>query len=158
WPSCTSGRAVSCGRRRDSRPRARRMGTAFKYVADDALLPDGHHPRCDVCGRRGPVYEGGAEAYFDATASYAPVDVACAGCFRAGKVRGLGDDVRAVEAVVRAYLGVFSRGAPLPEVDERTRLLLRALNRTPCRLPGFVRGIDWPLCCGDWTEFIGKPD
>jgi hypothetical protein len=134
------------------------MGTAFKYVADAALIPDRYRPFCDVCGRRGLVYEVCCDAFFDDSATYQSVDVACAGCCKAGKLRALGADVWAVETVVRDYLGAFARGVSATEVEERARILLWSLNRTPCRLPQFLRGIDWPLCCGDWTEFVGKPD
>ncbi len=34
---------------------------------------------------------------------------------------------------------------------------LAAFGRTP-NIPLFIQYIDWPMCCGDWAEFIGTPE
>jgi hypothetical protein len=80
--------------------------------------------------------------------------VACASCLRAGRVAHIFEWV--TDESIRAYVREYLRGQPAKKRKHLEAKLRDALRRTP-RAPWFAQRDDWPMCCGDLTEFIGNP-
>jgi hypothetical protein len=132
------------------------MGTVFRYVADAALKPlKGYRRTCQVCAATGvDVYNAHGRVLLPDGAEGDACYAACADCLRAGRVAHIGE--WATDEAIRAYARSHLRDRP---ADERKRLEARlrdALRRTP-RAPQFAQSDDWPLCCGEPTEFTGNP-
>jgi hypothetical protein len=132
------------------------MGTVFRYIADKALKPlTGLRRTCQVCDRRSvDVYWAVGHIVLPGGAEGEECAAACTDCLRGGRVAHISE--WATDATIRAYARRHLRGRP---ADERQRLeatLRDALRRTPMA-PMFLQADDWPMCCGDLTEFTGSP-
>lgn len=124
------------------------MGTTFEFVADVALVAcDGDE--CHHCGRNNvPLYDYfgsiiDPELSADPQLANVEPDVSwlCADCINGGNVQR--SDAYSVEDIVRSY-------AADPVAA------MRDFNKLP-NIPLFLQNFDWPLCCGNWAEFIGSP-
>lgn len=154
------------------------MGRVFPYIADRALVPaseETYHGTCQYCGTTGvDVYE--AHGYLlpptqavrqtgrgrpvsrgersqpsaDGESRYA----ACKACLLAGRVAHIGE--WSTDEVIAGYVTEYLKGRPAVERRKLEASLRGALRRTP-RVPLFLQYDDWPLCCGDLTEFTGSP-
>lgn len=119
------------------------MGSIFPHVADEALRPgrEGPCPRCGAGGRLYP-YAGKVVRYPAGREADDPrVCDLCAACI-------LGGDVE-------RHVTPEMRQAVLRHAADKEQAL-RALHRLP-EAPVFMQDFDWPLCCGDFCEFIGSP-
>jgi hypothetical protein len=145
--------ALGEGRRND-------LGTVFRYTADGALKPAeaAFKRTCQVCARTGvDVYRAdGRIALPDGrVAEGVGVAVACADCLRAGRVEK--NCSFEVDEVIRRYLDAFHRRDRTHLFRLRRLVELAAAYRQTPDGPLFLQGQDWPLCCGDLTEFTGPP-
>ena len=134
------------------------MGTIFRYIADKALKPAAavYKRTCQVCSRKGiDVYAAqGAVALPDGSEGD-EVAVACADCLRAGRVEKT--CAFEVDEVIRRYLDALHRRDRSHLYRLRRLVELAAAYRQTPNSPRFLQRQDWPLCCGDLTEFTGSP-
>lgn len=123
------------------------MGTIFPLIEDSALRAEDadYYTECQVCSKRAvSVYP--CQGYLVA-ANGEPDKiedryVACAPCLKLGRVAHI--DEHDTDPVLDAH-------AKRPA---EAKMQLRSTPRVPC----FVQGTDWPLCCGELTIFIGSPN
>jgi uncharacterized protein CbrC (UPF0167 family) len=132
------------------------MGRVFRYIADAALKPlTGHGRTCQVCDARGvDVYNAHGNILLPGGKEGEDCYAACAACLRAGRVIHIGESE--TDRSIRAYVRKYLRDGSAAKRKRLEDTLRDALRRTP-RIPLFVQGDDWPLCCGDLTEFTGSP-
>jgi hypothetical protein len=136
------------------------MGTVFRYIADEALRPAeaAFKRTCQVCGQKGvDVYraDGNVGLPDGRVAGGVGVAVACADCLRGGRVeKTCAFDV---DEVIHRYLEkLYRRDRTCLFILRRLVELAAAYRQTPDG-PLFLQHNDWPLCCGDLTEFTGSP-
>ena len=121
------------------------MGSHFELIADDALVPlDDHYTECQVCRTTGvPLYpaqgslvneDGSIDESRDAYA-------VCETCLKKGRIAHTSE---------WQTDSVIERFASDP-------VAAKALLRTTPRIPVMLQSQDWPLCCGQLTEFTGVP-
>lgn len=125
------------------------MGSVLTYVADNALrrIEGGVCHLCEF--RQEAVYPYYGEiidpelARNPELARQEPeVSELCAGCINGGNVKRT--DAWTVSEVVSRFS------------SEPARAWL-GFNKLP-NIPLFIQGVfDWPMCCGDWCEFVGSP-
>jgi uncharacterized protein CbrC (UPF0167 family) len=126
------------------------VGSVFRHVADAAMYACGGE-QCHHCERAGlPIYRYSGEiidpalAHDPALAAEEPeVHELCADCILGGNVRKSDDRVRQVAPTVTRFAADSARA-----VEEYHRLP---------DIPLFLQREDWPMCCGEWCEFVGVP-
>lgn len=104
---------------------------------------------CGFCGAEGDVY------MFAAELEGLAITEACVDCIRSQPLEAITpwwSEQRAAEHL----RSVFPEWSP-ERVEQRRAEMCADLRRTP-RVPLFWRRDDWPLCCGDFAEYIGAPD
>jgi uncharacterized protein CbrC (UPF0167 family) len=123
------------------------VGTTFRYVADGALSPCGGE-QCHHCERTDvPIYSYSGRIV-DPAQSKNP-DLArqepevyelCADCI-------LGDNVRKLDSAMREIM---------PIIEALAADKLRAVEEYH-RIPDlpFFQGDMWPICCGEFAEYVG---
>lgn len=125
------------------------MGSVLTYVSDEALCVSELGP-CQHCARPdvpaynfwGEVIDPNLAADVELAIEEPELNCLCADCINGGNIRRT--DTWAVEDTVSRFAG-----------DEA--MVWREFNKLP-DIPLFIQGkLDWPLCCGGWTEFIGAP-
>ena len=125
------------------------MGQAFRYVDDTSL--EAHRRRDLPC----PLCEGTAEVYpFYAEPEGGYITEACRRCIRSLPLDRIVDwesEKRAAE-----HLREIAPALSAAEVEARRAAMSAELRRTP-RVPPFVQDDEWPLCCGDFAEYVGRP-
>jgi hypothetical protein len=134
------------------------MGTVFRFIADKALVPenpDNPKRKCDVCGQNDPAYRVFGKALVQRSKKQVSVDAACESCLKSGQVAQVKRSE--VEETIRDYLKRFHKGKKKPFIDSRTDAMLKDLTTMPCYLPPFHQRLDWPCCCGELTEYQGRP-
>jgi uncharacterized protein CbrC (UPF0167 family) len=124
------------------------VGTTFRYVADGALAPCGGE-QCHHCERTdAPIYTYSGRIVDPALAKNPnlarqepDVDELCADCILSGNVRKRGGAMKEIMPTIEAFAADRSR-------------MVEEYHRMP-RLP-FFQGDTWPMCCGEFTEYIGN--
>lgn len=131
------------------------MGQIFTYIADEVLAHAGTVGRCPLCEKQARVYFYPNDVA-DPASPVDYVDEACATCIR--QVQFDFFDEKATRGRIQAMINSHFPKGSLSGVERGQRLeaVLSEYLRTPL-LPGFVQGVDWPHCCGDYTEFFGEP-
>ncbi|MDP6353744.1 MAG: hypothetical protein QF473_01485 [Planctomycetota bacterium] len=81
-------------------------------------------------------------------------DLACVKCIKTLPLRWIypKEDERKITSLINAR---YPKGKK--SQDQRFALTVEMCDeyrRTP-RLPNFVQDVDWPHCCGDFTEYVG---
>lgn len=133
------------------------MGSVFRYIADHALTSadEFFEGICQVCNKKEvEVFEVSGTIALEDGKLGEDVYAACGDCIRGGRIEKTGADV--IDAQVRKYLkGIYKDRTPI-YLMRRSLELSVAYRQTPDS-PLFVQNPDWPLCCGDLTEFTGSP-
>jgi hypothetical protein len=134
------------------------MGQVFPLIADEALEPldTDAYPRCQVCGRAAPVYVTFGRALSAKTNKRDKVYAACESCFKQGKLEQVRPTLPVAQAVGEYLQGHYKRKSAA-WLAAKQKEMLDALDHTPCSLPPCRQEIDWPLCCGELTEYVGCP-
>jgi hypothetical protein len=134
------------------------MGRVFNLIADEALEPldAAAYPRCQVCDRAAPVYVTFGRALDAKTNRREKVYAACESCFKQGKLEQVRPTLPVAQAVEEYLRGHYKRKSAA-WLAAKQKEMLTALDRMPCHLPPFRQELDWPLCCGDLTEYVGCP-
>jgi len=125
------------------------VGQAFRYVADASL--DAHRHRdlpCPLCRSRDEVHS------FFAEPEGGYITEACARCIRSLPLAVIAP-WRSERLAVGHLREVFP-GLPADELEQRGAAMCAELRRTP-RVPAFCQEDEWPLCCGDFAEYVGHP-
>ncbi len=125
------------------------MGIVFRYVADDSL--EAHRCRdlpCPLCGATADVYP------FRAEPDGGYISEACLRCIRLLPL----DRIVAwrSERQVAEHLRETHPAMSSCELEVQRAEICAELRRTP-RVPPFVQDDTWPLCCGNFAEYIGYP-
>jgi hypothetical protein len=60
------------------------------------------------------------------------------------------------EGCAAEHLREITPSLSAAEVESRRAAMCEELRRTP-RVPPFVQDDEWPLCCGDFVEYVGRP-
>jgi hypothetical protein len=111
---------------------------------------------CQVCARKGvDVYRADGHIAHPDGREGEGVAVACADCLRGGRVEKTCSFE--VDEVIRQYLDKFHRRDRTHLFRLRRLVELAAAYRQTPDGPLFLQNQDWPLCCGDLTEFTGSP-
>jgi hypothetical protein len=122
------------------------MGTRFELIADSALeYLDDYYKKCQVCGAQAvPLFECQGSVISDVGTSDPPKDVyaVCEACVKQGRV------ARTCE---------FQTDAVIEKFATDPKAAKELLRRTP-PIPVMLQHQDWPICCGQLTEFMGVPD
>lgn len=124
------------------------MGATFPLIHDEALFPCSGTV-CHFCESDDvPIYEyNGVILHPDHAANpelareEPEVSELCAKCILGGHIE------KEIEPSIQATLNRFA-------TDKQAALA--AFQRTP-DIPLFLQFQDWPMCCGQWCEFIGIP-
>jgi len=126
------------------------MGITFQYIAENALKAS-ELGDCQCCERAGVAsynYRGGI---VDPSAAANPqlaeeepeIFAACADCINGGLVHK--DEYESGE--IQGIINVVAR-------DKEKAI--QQYHRIP-HIPLMMQREDWPMCCGDWCEYIGIP-
>lgn len=126
------------------------MGTTFRYIAEPALEPS-ELGECQHCERPDiPSYDYPGEI-IDPTLAANPqlaadepeIHAACADCINGGNIRKSEYEIREIQPVINAF-----SDDPVTAIDR--------YHQIP-HIPLMMQREDWPMCCGDWCEFVGNP-
>jgi len=140
----------------DTGERGECMGSIFPYVADEALrhYDPAYYTHCQVCRNSGTrVFTAHGTATL-AGGIRKKVYAACAGCIQDARVQQV--DEWATDPLIEAYVQGYLKGAEPAAVRQLQSELKDKLRRTP-HDPPQVQRTDWPMCCGDLTEYTGSP-
>jgi hypothetical protein len=132
------------------------MGSIFTYVADEALRPydPAYYTHCQVCGRSEVrVFTADGKVTLP-DGSREDVYAACAECLREGRIKQV--DEWETDPLIEAYVRRHLKDTNPEAVRQLESELKDKLRRTPHDAPQAQR-TDWPLCCGDLTEYTGSP-
>jgi hypothetical protein len=124
------------------------MGSIFRYVADDSLEAHRSDDPCPLCGARGNVHS------FFATPDGGAITEACVQCISTLPLEQIfrwQSERRAMD-----HLRVMFPQMEKPQLEARHAAICRELRRTP-RVPPFCQDDEWPLCCGEFAEYVGRP-
>ena len=124
------------------------MGRTFRFIHDDSMFPCGGTV-CHFCeSDKTPVYTyNGVIVHPDRAANPVlargepEVSELCADCILSDHVR------KDIENRIQKTINRFAN-------DKSAAL--DAFHRTP-DIPLFLQYQDWPMCCGEWCEFVGVP-
>lgn len=124
------------------------MGTSFRYIAETALKPSGLGD-CQCCERAGVVSYDYRGKIVDPAAAANPklaeeepeIHAACADCISGGLVQKDDSAIGELKGIINAFAG-----------DKATAT--QQYHRIP-NIPLMMQHDDWPMCCGDWCEFVG---
>jgi hypothetical protein len=126
------------------------MGSKFKYVADESLQAHRRHDLpCPLCGTYDDVYR------FYAQPEGGMISEACSRCIRSLPLEVISDwdsERKASEHLVAIFPNLSG-----DEIERRRTEICAELRRTP-RVPLFCQSDEWPLCCGGFAEYVGRPD
>lgn len=127
------------------------MGNTFRYIHDSALytVEDEIGDPCNFCNTTtDPVYSYWGyilqpDLAADPELARTDPDVfqLCSKCTLTSHVQ------KHVEPSLLKTINQFANNK---------QLTLEQFHRTP-DIPRCVQGMDWPICCGEWCEFIGVP-
>jgi hypothetical protein len=128
------------------------VGSVFRYIADDSL--EAHRMdadlACNVCGATGGIL------HFRADALGGVYEV-CQRCIKALPFEQLGRMARwQSERHALDHLRAVFPELPEAELLARRDAICAELRRTP-RIPPFCQDDEWPLCCGEFAEYVGRP-
>lgn len=126
------------------------MGSVFRHVADAAMYRCGGE-QCHHCARTDrPIYLYSGEIVDPAlahdpelAADEPEVDELCADCVRGGNVRKSEYSLNQVAPTIARFAADRARA-------------IEEYHQIP-DIPLFLQGEDWPMCCGEWCEFVGVP-
>ena len=124
------------------------MGSLFTYIDDSALFPCGgtqcHHCETDstpIFHFDGEIIAPDLAANPQLARDEPEVSELCSNCILGGNVR------KDINPETQKTINRFAND---------TDAALAAFGRTP-NIPLFLQYTDWPMCCGDWAEYIGYP-
>lgn len=123
------------------------MGSHFKYISDDVLDQAGYVARCPYC-------ESDAKLYYifidDGTDD--PACEICTACIRTLPIEWFSkhDEQAVREMGSQRFPDKEDREQRLKFLDDT----IAEYRRTP-ELPNLVNSGRWPVCCADFTEYIG---
>lgn len=139
------------------------MGTKFKYMTDNAIESAKAVINCERCSSDAPTYM--IEAILDHDVNddiddVDPIDLdegraLCLSCIRAIPLRCLRprQSELHVQAVVNHH---FPKGTLSGEERfNRAVEICDEMRRTP-KVFMFLQCQDWPTCCGEFTEYVGR--
>jgi hypothetical protein len=134
------------------------MGNVFSLIADAALIPldASYYSQCQVCNQTKPVYVTFGSAVLTRRKNRNKVFAACATCFKDGKIEQVWDGLALLQSVQEHVEAHFKR-KPAQWLEPKREELIDQLERMPCHLPPLRQEMDWTLCCGQLTEFLGSP-
>lgn len=116
------------------------MGKTFRYVSD-CVTDLACDPPCNLCGDvESACYR--YDCVLDEVEGWGEYQF-CANCINSGRVKKDDYELGEIEKTVIRNSGDLPR--------------LTAPFHTIPHVMQHVQGIDWPICCGDWCEFIGYP-
>jgi hypothetical protein len=126
------------------------MGTLFRYIADSALNESGLG-ECQHCERptipaykyNGLIVDLSRAANPALAAEDNVIFAACADCIHGGNLRKDDYELRQIQPIIVAFAN-----------DSESAV--RNYHLIP-HVPLMMQREDWPMCCGDWCEFIGNP-
>lgn len=126
------------------------MGTTFRYIAETPLESSGlgEYQCCERAGvvsynYRGEIAAPSAAANPQLADEEPEIFAACADCINAGLVRKSDYEIGEIQTLINAYASDKQNAA-------------QQYHRIP-HIPLMMQREDWPLCCGDWCEFVGVP-
>lgn len=122
------------------------MGSNFPLIADDALrFEDAEYfKQCQVCSAEGvPQYYADRCIIDDSGEADEDNEVyaVCEPCIKAGRVEHSGEYI--TDEVLKKHAA--------------NPVAAKALLRATPRIPLFLQGDDWAICCGELAEFVGNP-
>lgn len=126
------------------------MGATFRYIADSAL-EESDLGECQHCERpsipsyayRGEIINPQLAANVELASEDNEIFAACADCIHAGNLRKDDYELSQIQGIVNSF------------ATDR-ELAIRNYYLIP-HIPLMMQREDWPMCCGDWCEFIGNP-
>jgi hypothetical protein len=134
------------------------MGKVFPLIADAALIPldASYYSQCQVCNQTKPVYVTFGSALLKGRKTRDKVFAACATCFKDGKIEQVREGLPLAQSV-QEYVEAHFERKPANWLETKRKELIDHLERMPCHLPPLRQEMDWALCCGQLTEYLGSP-
>lgn len=126
------------------------MGSVFRYISDEAMHESdlGNCQHCDRDGvvsydYRGEIVDPKLASDVELAEEEPGVFAACAECILGGNLKK--DDYETSR--MRPLVDAFAAG---------NEQILIAYHKIP-HIPLMMQDEDWPICCGDWCEYVGYP-
>ena len=121
----------------------------FKYIVEEALQKFGSRGNCYWCNQDSKLYR----IFIEDEESGKQSDQACIKCIKTLPLKWFDpkDDERKISTLINKK---YPKGTK--SQDQRFALTVETCDeyrRTP-QLQTFLQGVDWPDCCGDFTEFV----
>jgi hypothetical protein len=134
------------------------MGRAFPLIADEALIPldASYYSQCQVCNQTKPAYVTYGRAFLKGKTQREKVFAACKTCFKGGKIEQVREGLPLARAV-QEYVGRYFKRKSAKWLEAKRKEMIDQLDRMPCHLPPLRQELDWALCCGELTEYLGSP-
>ena len=124
------------------------LGSVFNYIDDAAMFPCGgtqcHHCETEtapIFNFDGEIVNPDLAANPQLARDEPEVSELCADCILGGNIR------KYITPEIQKTINRFAADAAAAKA---------AYCRTPT-IPLFLQYPDWPICCGDWVEFLGYP-
>jgi hypothetical protein len=126
------------------------MGLAFRYIADNALAQS-NLGSCQHCERTefssydycGEIINPRLAANVELATTDNKIFAACAACIHGGNIRKTDFELGRVQPIIDSFA--------LDKVSAA-----RNYHLIP-HIPLMMQDQDWPMCCGDWCEYVGNP-
>jgi uncharacterized protein CbrC (UPF0167 family) len=126
------------------------MGTTFQNIAESAL-ESSELDDCQCCERagvasydyRGEMADPSTVANPQLAEEEPKIHAACAHCINGGFVRKDEYEIGEIQSIISTF------------TSEKEKVA-QQYHRTP-NIPLMMQREDWPMCCGDWCEYIGAP-
>ena len=121
----------------------------FKYISEGALEEYGYEDKCYWCKQEAKLYR----ILIENVETEQESDEACIQCIKTLPLKWIypKDDEKKIASLINKK---YPKGTKTQ--DQRFALTVETCDeyrRTP-QLCSFVQSIDWPDCCGDFTEFL----
>lgn len=126
------------------------MGSTFRYISDAAMEESdlGECQHCESPGipsynYRGEIIDPTLAANSELASKDNGIFAACAPCIHGGNLRKDEYELGRVRPIIDSF------------ASDRIAAV-RSYHLIP-HIPLMMQDEDWPMCCGDWCEFIGNP-